>query len=208
MGEGTRRVESAEHTPVRASVSDRDAQWNSYVQRAAAGDQQAFAKLYDESSHVVYSVAIRILGNEADAEEVTVDVYTQVWKTAARFSLERGSVNAWIIMLARSRAIDRFRSRSRLKVEEPVDAVMEVPGKGPDPEEVSVWTQHGDRIRAALASISPEQRQAIELAFFSGYTQSELAEHLGEPLGTVKTRIRLGMMKLKEQLAGSLRTAH
>jgi RNA polymerase sigma-70 factor (ECF subfamily) len=105
-------------------------------------------------------------------------------------------------MLARSRAIDRFRSRARTKAEEPVDAVLELAGDGPDPEQVSVWMQHRDRIQTALAALSPEQRRAIELAYFSGYTQSELAEHLGEPLGTVKTRIRLGMMKLKEQLAG------
>ena len=152
---------------------------------------------------MVYSVALRILGNEADAEEVTLDVYAQVWRTAAKFTNERGSVNAWLIMLARSRAIDRFRSRSRSRAEEPVDALMELAGGGPDPEQVSLLAENTDRIRAALQSISPEQREAIELAFFSGYTQSELAEHLGEPLGTVKTRIRLGMMKLKDQLGGA-----
>jgi RNA polymerase sigma-70 factor, ECF subfamily len=202
MGEGTTALKDDSPDHPRARMADRDALWNSYVQRAAAGDQNAFATLYDETSNLVYSVALRILGNEADAEEVALDVYTQVWRTAAKFSNERGSVNAWLIMLARSRAIDRFRSRSRSRAEEPVDALMELAGGGPNPEQVSVLTENGDRIRAALRMISPEQRQAIELAFFSGYTQSELAEHLGQPLGTVKTRIRLGMMKLKEQLGG------
>lgn len=200
--EGAGALDSTPQPRVRTHANERDAQWNSYVQRAAAGDQQAFAKLYDESSSLVYSIALRVLGNEADAEEVTLDVYTQVWRTSAKFSNERGSVNAWLIMLARSRAIDRFRSRARTKAEEPVDAVLDLAGDGPDPEQVSVWMQHRDRIQTALAALSPEQRRAIELAYYSGYTQSELAEHLGEPLGTVKTRIRLGMMKLKEQLAG------
>jgi RNA polymerase sigma-70 factor (ECF subfamily) len=200
--DGTAAFGSSPHPRVRTTSTDRDALWNSYVQRAATGDQQAFASLYDESSHLVYSIALRILGNEADAEEVTTDVYTQVWRTAGKFTQERGSVNAWLIMLARSRAIDRYRSRNRMKAEEPVDAMLDVAAAGPDPEQVSVWLEHGDRIRAALQVLSPEQRKAIELAYFSGYTQSELAEHLGEPLGTIKTRIRLGMMKLKDQLAG------
>jgi RNA polymerase sigma-70 factor (ECF subfamily) len=203
MGEPTTALSDGLPEHPRPRMTDRDALWHSYVQRAAAGDQQAFAALYDETSNLVYSVALRILGNEADAEEVALDVYAQVWRTAAKFSNERGSVNAWLIMLARSRAIDRFRSRSRSRSEEPVDALMELAGGGPDPEQVSLLTENRDRIRAALQSISPEQRQAIELAFFSGYTQSELAEHLGQPLGTVKTRIRLGMMKLKDQLGGA-----
>lgn len=202
MGEGSRALTNNVQAPLRSHGTERDALWNSYLQRAAGGDQQAFAKLYDESSHLVYSVALRILGNDADAEEVTVDVYSQVWRTASKFSNDRGSVNAWLIMLARSRAIDRFRSRSRTRNEEPVEALLDLAGGGPDPEQASVLIQHGDRIRAALQSIAPEQREAIELAYFSGYTQSELAEHLGQPLGTVKTRIRLGMMKLKEQLEG------
>lgn len=200
--EGAGALDSTPQPRTRSHGSERDAQWNGYVQRAASGDQQAFASLYDESSSLVYSVALKVLGNEADAEEVTLDVYTQVWRTAAKFSHERGSVNAWLIMLARSRAIDRFRSRARTRGEEPVDALLDVAGKGPDPEEVSLWMQNRERIHAALAAISPEQRKAIELAYYSGYTQSELAEYLGEPLGTVKTRIRLGMMKLKERLAG------
>jgi RNA polymerase sigma-70 factor (ECF subfamily) len=200
--EGTAAFEGSPQPRARTTASDRDALWNSYVQRAATGDQQAFASLYDESSHLVYSIALRILGNEADADEVTVDVYTQVWRSAGKFTQERGSVNAWLVMLARSRAIDRYRSRNRLKAEEPAEAMLELAASGPDPEEVSVWMQNGDRIRAALLALSPDQRKAIELAYFSGYTQSELAEHLGEPLGTIKTRIRLGMMKLKEQLAG------
>jgi RNA polymerase sigma-70 factor (ECF subfamily) len=203
MAEGTTALNDGAPDRPHSRTADRDALWNSYVRRAAAGDRQAFATLYDETSNMVYSVALRILGNEADAEEVTLDVYAQVWRTAAKFTNERGSVNAWLIMLARSRAIDRFRSRSRSRAEEPVDALMELAGGGPDPEQVSLLAENTDRIRAALQSISPEQREAIELAFFSGYTQSELAEHLGEPLGTVKTRIRLGMMKLKDQLGGA-----
>ena len=204
MGEGTIAMNDGVPDHPRSRAGDREALWNSYVRRAAAGDQQAFATLYDETSNLVYSVALRILGNEADAEEVALDVYAQVWRTAAKFTNERGSVNAWLIMLARSRAIDRFRSRKRSRAEESVDALMQLAGGGPNPEQVSLFVENSERIRTALQSISPEQREAIELAFFSGYTQSELAEHLGQPLGTVKIRIRLGMMKLKDQLGGAL----
>jgi RNA polymerase sigma-70 factor (ECF subfamily) len=178
----------------------REVEWRDHIECAAKGDQQGLARLYDETSSLVYGSALRILGNSADAEEVTSDVYTQVWRNAGSFSVERGSVNAWLMMLTRSRAIDRLRSRSRTRTEEPLEDVAEMVAGSDSPEQASMARQRSERVRAALSTISPEQRQAIELAYFSGLTQSELAAHLGQPLGTVKTRIRLGMMKLKEQL--------
>lgn len=179
----------------------REIEWRGYLELAAQGDQRGLARLYDESCHLVYGIAVRILGNSADAEEVTSDVYSQIWRNAGRFREERGSVNTWLTMLSRSRAIDRLRSRNRSRVEEPLERSLELPGSLPDPEQVSVLKQRGERVRAALSAISPEQRQAIELAYFSGLTQSELAAQLGQPLGTIKTRIRLGMIKLKERLS-------
>jgi RNA polymerase sigma-70 factor (ECF subfamily) len=157
--------------------------------------------LYDGTHPLVYGLALRILGDVADAEEVALDVYTQVWRTAGNFDPRRGSVSAWLVTLARSRAIDRLRSAAaRRQREESRPELPEAPAAARSPEEASLLGQRRVRVRAALARLLPEQREAIELAFFSGLTHSELAARLGQPLGTVKTRIRLGMMKLRELL--------
>lgn len=180
--------------------------WNGYIQRAAAGEQQALARLYDDTSHLIYSVVVRILGDQADAEEVTVDVYSQVWRSAGSFDRERGTALGWLTMLARSRALDRLRRRvSRAKYEAPLDAMGEAQSSLDPPEEAAVLAQERRRIAEALDELAPEQRQAIELAYFEGYSHSELAERLGQPLGTIKTRIRLGMQKLRERLRGTIR---
>jgi len=177
--------------------------WKHYIDRCAAGDQSAMAQLYDESSSLVYSVALRMLGDAADAEEVTLDVYTQVWRTAATYDPNRGKATAWLVTLARSRAIDRLRSRGgRDRRELPILQSEEMRSDSASPELMTDTAQRRRHIIAALATLSREQREAIELAFFSGLTHCELAERLGQPLGTVKTRIRLGMMKLREQLEG------
>lgn len=179
----------------------REISWRAYVERARAGDQESLARLYDESSHLVYTVAYRILGHAADAEEVTLDVYTQVWRDAVKFSPERGTVSAWLVLLARSRAIDRLRSSSaRRSAELPLPASHDLPDPALRPDELGAASQQRRIILRALALLSAEQREAIELAFFAGLTHAELAARLGEPLGTVKTRIRLGMMKLRELL--------
>jgi RNA polymerase sigma-70 factor (ECF subfamily) len=148
----------------------------------------------------VYGTALRVLRNEADAEEVTSDVYSQVWRNATTFDGTRGSVNAWLTMLARSRAIDRLRSRARLRKEENLDQAVNIASAGETPERASWLGQQRSLVKRALETLSPEQREAIELAYFSGLTQNELAERLHQPLGTVKTRIRLGMIKLRERL--------
>lgn len=179
----------------------REVLWRDYLGRSAAGDQTALAALYDESSQLVYSVALRLLGDVADAEEVTMDVYTQVWRSAAAYDGSRGTVTAWLIMLARSRAIDRVRSRSsRLQNETVFPETFDLPSGGPTPEHQSEQTQRRRHVTAALQTLPPEQREVVRLAFFAGLTHSELAARLQQPLGTVKTRLRMGMMKLREQL--------
>jgi RNA polymerase sigma-70 factor, ECF subfamily len=178
----------------------REEQWRVYVQSAAAGDANGLASLYDETCSLVYGISLRVLRNEADAEEVTSDVYAQVWRSASTFDGARGSVNAWLAMLARSRSIDRLRSRARVRREEPLETVVNLPGSAETPERASWLGQRRSRVRAAIQTLSPEQREAIELAYFAGLTQSELAERLHQPLGTIKTRIRLGMIKLRERL--------
>jgi RNA polymerase sigma-70 factor, ECF subfamily len=178
----------------------KDAGWPEQVRRIAAGDSAALARLYDESCRLVYSVALRIVADRADAEEVTLDVYTQIWQQAGQFTAERGTVTAWLVMLARSRAIDKVRSRGkRRRTEEPL-VFTDIRDESNSPEHEAGLAQKRRVVQSALASLSPEQRQAVELAYFSGLTHYEQAERLGLPLGTVKTRIRLGMMKLRELL--------
>jgi RNA polymerase sigma-70 factor (ECF subfamily) len=148
-------------------------------------------------------MVLRVLGNVADAEEVTMDVYTQVWKAASGYDISRGSVTAWLITLARSRAIDRVRSRtSRARKETSLPETYDAPATGISPEQETEETQRRRQVMTALSTLPAEQRQAVELAFYSGLTHSELAERLGQPLGTIKTRIRAGMSRLREQLAG------
>jgi RNA polymerase sigma-70 factor, ECF subfamily len=167
--------------------------WSAYVERIADGDQQALAALYDASNQLVYGLALRILNNPADAEEVTLDTYSQIWRTACRFDAERGSVTAWLMTMARSRAIDKRRSGAG-RYEWPLAKADDVVG-------APAHMENGNgTVRAALAALAPEQREAIELAYWFGFSHTELAAHLGQPLGTIKTRIRLGIIKLRAQL--------
>jgi RNA polymerase sigma-70 factor (ECF subfamily) len=171
------------------------------VERCAAGDQSALAALYDESNRLVYTMALRILRDTADAEEITLDVYMQAWKTAGGYSGDRGSVGTWLVMLARTRAIDRLRAReSRTRLEDPLPEQTQFPATTPSPEQIAQGSGQRKRVVSALESLTPEQRQAVELAVFSGFTHSELAVRLKQPLGTVKTRVRQGMMKLRATL--------
>lgn len=188
------------NTPTHNNISDQSV-WLSYLERAAAGDQAAFASLYDATRRLVYTIALRILGEPADAEEVTVDVYMQIWRSAKNYTELRGSVGSWLALLTRSRAIDRLRSRaSRARREEPFEEFWQIPSGHPGPERETQDSQRRRRVVSALDTLPPEQRQVIELAFFSGLTHTELAAHLDQPLGTVKTRVRQGMIKIRELL--------
>jgi RNA polymerase sigma-70 factor (ECF subfamily) len=169
------------------------------VERSAGGDQGAFALLYDASRHLVYATALRMLGEPADAEEVTLDVYLQVWRNAKDYADRRGTVGAWLVMLARSRGIDHLRSRaSRKRREEPFQEFAQFRSTEPGPDREIEIAQRRSRVVSALDTLPPEQREVIELAFFSGLTHTELATQLNQPLGTVKTRVRQGMIKIRE----------
>ncbi len=183
-------------------VTDEKQRLEDLVGACARGDQDALAALYDQTSSLVYGVALRMLGIPADAEEITIDVYNQVWRSAAGFSTTRGSVTTWLAVLARSRSIDRIRARkTRQQQEEPISEHTDFSSRGMDPETATASGQRSHRVRAAMSGLPAEHRRAVELAFFSGLSHSELAERLGLPLGTVKTRIRWSMMKLRESLA-------
>lgn len=176
--------------------------WSDLIRRVAQADQGALAELYDRTSPLVFGLVLRIVGDRPTAEDVTLEVYTQVWRQASQYIAERGSPSSWLLMLARSRAIDCLRSRSRRNQEreEPLEAAAELAEASPDPEATTIEADRQAVIRDALATLAPEQRQAIELAFFSGMSHSEIAISLGQPLGTIKTRVRLGMLRLREVL--------
>jgi RNA polymerase sigma-70 factor, ECF subfamily len=178
-----------------------EARWMALIRRIAQGDQQALAPLYDETSRLVYALTLRILQDCSLAEEATMDVYLQIWRQAKSYSLARGNPSAWLLKMARSRAIDLLRRKARKKrLEESLEAACSIVASTNDPEQASLLGEEQRRAREALAQLDPEQREVIEIAYFAGLSHSEIAELLGLPLGTIKTRIRSGMMKLRESL--------
>jgi RNA polymerase sigma-70 factor, ECF subfamily len=170
------------------------------MERAADGDQSAMAQLYDASSARVFGLAVRILRDRNAAEDAVVEVYAQAWRDASRFDVQRGNARSWLLTMARSRAIDILRSRRREPPSDSLEAASEVHYAGPGPEDQSSELQRRNYVRAALENLRPEQREAIELAYFSDFSHSEIASKLGQPLGTIKSRIRSGMMALRELL--------
>lgn len=177
------------------------------LERMAGGDEMALGSLYDRHAVAVHSLVSAIVRNEADAEEVTTDVFVQAWSSAARFDPGRAAVTTWLLTIARSRALDRVRSRGRrvLRLEhaaerEGSELASPVSNPGADPDVHVERVELKETLRAALDGLPAPQREALELAYFGGYSQSEIAERLATPLGTVKTRIRTGMMSLRDTL--------
>ncbi len=173
------------------------------VAQVAAGDPQALRSLYDRCSQRAFSVAIGVLTNRGEAEDVVQETFLQVWRQARRFDARRGGAMAWIVTIARSRAIDRLRARSAadratasVRQEPPAQHV-------PSPSEAAEHAELRRHVADALAELPTEQRRALELAYFRGLSQAEIATELGDPLGTVKTRVRLGLGKLAALLAPS-----
>jgi RNA polymerase sigma-70 factor (ECF subfamily) len=188
-------------TPAPVAPSDAD-----LLTRAAHGDERAVATLFDRFAPVLHAVAFRILRDRADAEEVVVDAFAQAWRESERFDATRGSVAAWLTVIARSRALDLLRARTRrerLTANAQDTDPMMTPGMGeatPPTDARLGAAERRKRVAAALALLSEPQRTAIELAFFEGLSHSEIAERLAQPLGTIKTRVRLGMQKLRDEL--------
>ncbi len=186
----------------REAAFQRDVLWREYVRRIAAQDHTGLTALYDESSSIVYGLALRVLSSQADAEEVAMDVYTQVWRSAPTYTESRGSVLAWLATIARTRAIDRLRSRGlQVRSEQPLSLAGLLPNDTSTETEV-VRRLDAQRLTGAFHLIPPDQRSAMTLAYFSGMSHSEIADHLNVPIGTVKTRIRLGMSKLRQLVRG------
>ena len=173
------------------------------VRRIADGDADAIAELYDRHARRVYSLALRILGDAPEAEDVVQEVFLQAWRQASRYTATRGVVAAWLQTLTRSRAIDRLRARRPYADAAGGDrAATEAVDSGPPIDWQFLSSEQTRLVRAALERLPLLQRVAIELAYFEGLTHAEIAARLEEPLGTIKTRIRAGLMKLREALAG------
>ena len=166
------------------------------IGRVAAGDQVAFASLYDQLAATVFGVARRVLRDPSQAEEVTQEVFTEIWRQATRFDAGRGSVRTWAVTIAHRRSVDRVRSEQAHRDRQNRTAAVELAGD-PTPEDNALDTEDRERALAAMAELSDAQREALELAFYDGLTHVQIAEHLGIALGTVKTRIRDGLIRLR-----------
>ena len=166
------------------------------IARLRTGDQVAMSELYDRYGKVVYAVALRVLQDTGTAEDVLQDVFLQLWRNPDAFDASRGSLAAWLAVIARHRSIDRLRQRRpETDIEDCVIA------GGPDLADEAERVLVIEKVRGALAEMNPDQRSAMELAFFQGLTHSEIAEKTGEPLGTIKTRIRTGLRQLRTKFA-------
>jgi RNA polymerase sigma-70 factor, ECF subfamily len=164
-------------------------------------DVNAFEQLYDRHSRAVYSLVLRILQHASTAEEVVQDIFLQLWRNASRYDAARGPFLPWLLTLARNRSLDRLRLRSerQRRREEQSDELPPV-SSAPDYEKSLDEKRQAERVRSLMASLNPKQRRAIELAYFEDLSHSEIAEALKEPLGTVKSWIRNGLLRLKEGL--------
>jgi RNA polymerase sigma-70 factor (ECF subfamily) len=174
-------------------------EWAALVHSIAGGDQRAFHTLYERTHRIVFTLVVRIVSNRETAEEVTIDVFHDVWRRAATYSPAGGSVVGWVMNQARSRAIDRLRFEGRQKrVNSTAETVL--PVAPPDPRQSFDVREQGRLLRDALKMLTPDERKAIETAFFSEMTYHEVARQLNQPLGTVKTRVRSGLGKLRSAL--------
>jgi RNA polymerase sigma-70 factor, ECF subfamily len=171
------------------------------LSQIAAQNQEALSILYDRYSGLICGLAYKILGNTEEAEEVVIDLFTQVWHSAAKYDHQKGRVDSWLMMITRSRALDRWRSLNRsVKVVSAAKSELQINNSSPDPISFAIILERRELVKAAIAQLPPEQLQAIEMAYYGGMTHTEIALHTGKSLGTIKTRIRLGLNKLRQIL--------
>jgi RNA polymerase sigma-70 factor, ECF subfamily len=170
----------------------------------AKGDRRAFGRLYDRSSQVLFTLSLRMLGDREEAEDLLQEVYTEVWRKSVRYDARRGPPMAWLITLTRSRGIDRLRARASRGhgMTDSIDdaPVFQTQGRDPTPFDQQADAEVRVMVMKALVELPAAQRQALELSYYEGLSHSEIAERLKEPVGTIKTRIKLGMSKLKTAL--------
>jgi len=170
------------------------------VERMMAGDENALSALYDRYSGMLFSMLVRILRDTSAAEEILQDLFLQLWRNAGQFDASRGSLPAWLMVIGRNRAISRLRQRDRRAMAEADDegfSIEAVPSPG-NLEDEAARMELMHKLQTALATLPSEQREAVELAYFDGMTQTEIAARTGSPLGTVKSRVRTAMQVLKQ----------
>ena len=166
---------------------------------AARGDQAAFAAFYDATAAAAHGTVLRVLRDPAQSEEVVQEVFLEAWRTAARFDPARGSARAWVVTMAHRRAVDRVRAAQASANRDEKVGVRELPPYDSVSEEVQVLLEQ-DEVRRALTSLTPLQREAIDLAYYGGRTHRQIADDLAVPLGTVKTRLRDGLIRLRDAM--------
>ena len=200
------RMKPADDLELAAAAAARARLDADLLARTARGDREAFAQLYDRFSRPLYATALRILNNSAEAEDIVQDVFLALWEKSRTFEVARGSAFAWAVTLTRNRAIDRVRMRTRraelLSQTTAEDAGTQPADAGPDSAGQLLSKEHAGAVRAAVASLPADQKRALELAFFDGLTQQEISAALRQPLGTVKARIRRGLLRLRDILGG------
>ena len=167
---------------------------------AARGDEQAFAELYDQTSPRVYGMALRVVRDPAQAAEVTQDIYLEVWRQSARFDADKGGVLPWLLMIAHRRAVDRVRSAQSTMVRDDKYALLHEERPYDSVSEQVQISLEAQRVRKVLDDLTPAQREAVTLAYFGGYTHTEVASMLDLPIGTAKTRIRDGLIRMRAAL--------
>jgi RNA polymerase sigma-70 factor (ECF subfamily) len=163
------------------------------IQRIRSGDEDAMGDMYDRYSGIVYGVALRVLGNTTAAEDVLQEVFLQLWRNPQAFDANRGRLGPWLAVIARNRAIDHLRKR------QPEEDIEDLPiSTGVNLEDEAAQRQAVTKIRGVLSQLPQDQRRALEMAFFEGMTHTEIAAKTGEPLGTIKTRIRAGLLAVRK----------
>src|SRR5262245_46165307 len=186
----------------RSKVPVPEQEWAALVQSIAAGDQLALHALYERAHRMVFTLIMRITANRETAEELTIDVFHDVWRRASRYNAANGTVLGWIMNQTRSRAIDRLRFEGRKKRSQ--DATRDIGDPqdeaAADPRDALELREQGEALHKAMAALTAAERQAIEMTFFAGLTHVEAAARLNQPLGTIKTRIRSGLHKLRHAL--------
>ncbi len=187
---------------VQGGVSDAAPELADLLQQTGHGDQEAFARLYDATSARVGGLVHRLIVDRAQAEEITQEVYLEVWRTSPRFDPERGSALGWLFTLAHRRAVDRVRSAQATRRRDETWTRQTVGVDYDSTAELVDARLDAERVHAALATLGDPQREALSLAYFEGHTHSEVAERLGIPLGTAKTRIRDGLLRLRTAMGG------
>lgn len=198
------KVADVADTPAESEINTQHHELADLLARVTQGDERALAEFYDLTSSRVYSMALYILKDPGMAEEVTLDVFLQIWQRASQFDPTRGKPITWVTVLARSRSIDRLRACQKEKGKyQFLDTVNIQQTAQPTIETIGMSCDQSRTVQNALMALSPEQRQVIVMAYFSGLSQREIAEKIDKPLGTVKTRIRLGMINLRKTLNSS-----